>query len=313
MTREKVNDPLLESARVYCERLIAGRARSFSFAARFLPHAVRQDVYALYAFCRTVDDLVDLPEKGVAASVIRSRLDTWYAWLRMGAPPDADPVRYALAHAVRRHNMPLHPLIELVNCMRDDIEPRRITNGAELEQYCYGAAGTVGVAMATMLGAGDDRALGPARDLGIAMQLTNILRDVAEDLARGRIYLPTADLAWYGYEQADLERGVIDDRFRGLMRTYIAQARWYYAEGLRGLVYLPRESRFPIALAAHSYAAILTGIERADFDVFSRRIHVTRHERLILAARLGANHARAMLPRFSATDREKHVVSYLRS
>ncbi len=311
MSKEMVNDPRLESARTHCARIITGRARSFSFAARFLPRAVREDVYALYAFCRTVDDLADLPGSGVSPSIVRSRLDTWYAWLRMGAPPDDHPVRYALAHTVRRHNLPLQPLTELVCCLRDDIEARHLANAAALDYYCYGAAGTVGIAMATLLGAGDKRALAPARDLGIAMQLTNILRDVAEDLGRGRIYLAAEDMARYGYERIDLERGVVDDRFRELMRHYIGQARQYYVEGLSGLVYLPRESRFPIALAAHSYAAILTGIERADFDVFSRRVHATRRERLGLAARLGVNHGAVRLPALSANG--KHRVSYLRS
>jgi phytoene synthase len=118
------------------------------------------------------------------------------------------------------------------------------------------------------------------------MQLTNVLRDVGEDLARGRIYLPAEDMARYGYRRADLEQGIIDERFAALMREYIARARAYYASGLAGVELLPRDSQFAIAIAAHTYAAILAKIERAGFDVLTQRVRTGRRDKLVVATRL---------------------------
>lgn len=302
-------DPLLQQAHAHCARIIAGKARSFHFATRFLPAERRRDVYALYAFCRTVDDIADLPEQGASVAAIRSQLDDWRRWLRAGAWPDDDPVKYALAHAVRAYNLPLYPLFELLDALYDDVAPRHLPDDAALERYCYGVAGTVGIVMAALLGAREARALGPARDLGMAMQLTNVLRDVGEDLARGRIYLPAAGMACHGYRRGDLERGVVDARFVALMRAYIARARHYYAQGLAGLCYLPRDSRLPISLAAHTYAGILAKIEQAGCDVFARRLSTGRREKLLLAARLGLNHGAAYT--FTRDAHDRHVVSFL--
>lgn len=295
MSRTAVADTLLEQAYAYCARLTAGKARSFYFAARFLPSATRRDVLALYAFCRTVDDIADLPAQGASIEAIRRQLDDWRRWLHAGAPTQDDPIRYALAHAVRAYHLPLSPLLELLAAVDDDVEPRHLSDLAALERYCYGVAGTVGIVMAALLGA-EASAWQPARDLGIAMQLTNVLRDVGEDLARGRIYLPAAEMARYGYARTDLERGVVDGRFVALMRHSIARAHHYYARGLAGVGQLPRESQVGIALAAHTYAGILTAIERADYDVFTQRARTSRWEKLQLVTRVRLEHLLTIPP-----------------
>jgi 15-cis-phytoene synthase len=303
------DDPLLERAYAHCARIIAEKARSFYFAARFLPADKRREVYALYAFCRTVDDIADIPEDSASVAAIRLRLDGWRDWLRAGAPSRDDPVRRALAHVVRTHDLPLSPLLELLDGLSDDVGPRHLPDLAALEHFCYSVAGTVGMVMAVLLGARDTRALGPARDLGIAMQLTNVLRDVGEDLSRGRIYLPADAMAHYGYRRSDLERGVIDERFATLLQCYIQKARAYYRKGLAGLPYLPHDSRLPIALAAHSYAGILTRIEGAGFDVFTQRLRTGRRDKLLLAARLGFNHLATR--RFAPAARARHALGYI--
>lgn len=303
------DDLLLEQAYAHCTRIIAEKARSFYFASRFLPTRKRREVYALYTFCRTVDDIADMPEEGASIAATRRRLEGWRDWLRAGAPFRDDLVQHALAHVVRTHDLPLAPLLELLDGLYDDVAPGHLPDDVALERYCYRVAGTVGMAMAALLGAHDPCALAHARDLGIAMQLTNILRDIGEDLARGRIYLPAEAMARCGYQRSDLEQGVIDERFATLLRWHIQQARAYYRTGLAGLHYLPRDSRLPIALAAHSYAGILTRIEHAGFDVFTQRLRTGRRDKLLLAARLGLN--RLATRTFAHAANERDVPNYI--
>ncbi|MGH2409703.1 MAG: phytoene/squalene synthase family protein, partial [Chloroflexota bacterium] len=236
-----------EAAEAFCRRLTKGRAHSFYFASRFLPPDSRRNVIALYAFCRVVDDIADGPPTDPARPPIQ-RLEDWRAWLLAGAPSESDLVRHALARVVAGTGLPLRPLIDLVESLIDDLAPRHLADLAALERYAHGVAGTVGSAMAYVLGAFDPEAQGPARALGVAMQMTNVLRDIGEDQARARVYLPADEMARVGYSRVDLARGVIDDRFIRLMRLLIGRARDLYAEGLAGIPLLPRPCRFPVAL-----------------------------------------------------------------
>ncbi len=284
------------AARAHCTAIIKEKAHSFHFASRFLPRDKRQDVFVLYAFCRTVDDLVDNPQEGVDHVAMLSQLDDWRRWLLDGAPDDDENlVKHALSRVVRTHDLPLQPLVDLVDCVRSDAEPLHIADMAGLEHYCYGVAGTVGIVMAALLGASDPAARRHACDLGTAMQLTNVLRDVGEDLQRGRIYLPADEMDRLGYTRVDLEQRVMDERFIRLMRRYVEHARCYYESGIEGLRLLPRDSQFPIAVAARTYAGILEKIEQAEFDVFTRRAHTGRRDKLVLAARLYAHRLRPSL------------------
>jgi phytoene synthase len=310
MSRATPRDPALAGAYANSAQIIKRKARSFYFASRFLQPEQRRDVNALYAFCRTVDDIADLPESGASVGDARSRLDGWRTWLGAGAHPDDDPIKYGLAHVIRKHDLPLTPLFELVDGLYDDLEPRQLPDAASLDRYCYCVAGTVGIVMAALLGARDPRARDRARDLGIAMQLTNVLRDVGEDLARGRIYLPADDMARHGYRRSDLERGVIDERLVALLHTYIERARHCYRQGLIGLRYLPHANRLPIAIAAHAYAGILVKIECAGYDVFTQRARTTRRDKLLLAARLGLYHTGAGL--WAPGSNDRHALSFIR-
>jgi len=282
-----LDDPAHQRALTHCTGIIKQKAHSFYFASRFLPSDKRQDVFALYAFCRTVDDIADLPQQNPALGSTVDQLQEWGSWLVAGAPVRIDdPVKYALGRVVRERGLPLQPLIELVDTVCEDLDPRHLPDYPALERYCHGVAGTVGITMAALLGTRDADALTYARDLGIAMQLTNVLRDIGEDLIRGRVYLPADEMARFGYARSDLERGVIDDRFVALMRFHVVRARHYYSRGVDGLRYLPLDSQFPIAIAARTYAGILTKIERANFDVFTRRARTGRRDKLLLAGRL---------------------------
>ncbi len=274
------------------------RARTFWFAARFLPGDRRQAVAGLYTFARAVDDLVDEPPPTHSPEDVRAALAAWRRWLNRPdalAPPDpyvAAGLRTALVH----HGVPPAYLHLLIDGVTSDLDGRAMRSWPDLRTYCVQVASSVGLAMCHLLGAGDDPlARAAAVDLGIAMQLTNILRDIGADLQAGRVYIPSEDLAAHGYsgerlawlaarvhKHGSLE---IDEPFRKLMRAQIARARAHYARGLDGVGRLPADYRLAILLAARLYRAILGAIESADYDVFTRRAATSSWHKLAEAIR----------------------------
>jgi 15-cis-phytoene synthase len=260
------------------ERFMAIHGRTFHFAARFLPPELRQHVVTLYAFFRALDDLVDKPPRGRQLADIREELEDWQRWfvgdLSAPAPQQATGVR--LAVMLTEYRIPRAIFLDFLAGIASDLEPREIATFAELHCYCYRVAGTVGLAMAYLLGASSKQALAAAESLGIAMQLTNILRDVGSDLAAGRIYLPQDELERFGCSRAlllQLSTGQLrsDDHFRDLIRFQIARTHRYYARGMAGIWLLPTDCRLPILVAGRLYRRILTVIERKDYAVFHSR------------------------------------------
>ena len=280
-----VSDAVLARSYAHCREIIRHQAHSFYFASFFLPASKRRDVFALYAFYRTVDDLVDCRPPDRSADAVVAELDGWREWLLRRELRDDDLVRPALAAAIDRHGIPIRYLHELLDGIERDLFPCHLRNFAELERYCYLVAGTVGLVMSYVLGVRDERALANARDLGIAMQLTNVLRDVGEDLTRNMIYLPADELARFGYSPDRLGRRAVDEDFVALMRMQIGRAREYYRVGVAGIPQLHRDSQFPILLAARMYGGILRKIECCGYDVFSRRAHTSLPEKLWIASR----------------------------
>jgi len=279
------NDAILAASHAHCREIIRRKAHSFYFASFFLPPHKRQDVFALYAFYRTVDDLVDERPAGCSQAEIVAQLDGWRAWLRNPYASSDDPVRVALGAVIDRHQIPHQYLDELLDGVAGDLHGRRLQTFAELERYCYLVAGTVGLVMSYVLGIKDTAALNSARDLGIAMQLTNVLRDIGEDLERGMVYLPAEDLERFAYPSERLAQRVVDGDFVALMRFQIARAREYYRAGMAGIPKLNRDSQFPILLASRMYGGILRKIEFNGYDVFSRRAHTRLPEKLWIASR----------------------------
>jgi phytoene synthase len=264
--------------------LLPTKARTFAFAARFLPPAQREPTVVLYAFCRLVDDLVDEPPPGLEPPEVRRRLAAWAAWLRpepdLVAAPEPAALAWALRAIVERDQLPTSYLLGLLDGLASDLGPVRMADFDELRRYCFLVAGTVGLAMSHLLGARQPAALAAAAELGIAMQLTNILRDLGSDLRGGRSYLPAAELANFGYSVERLAALAVgcqpDDDFRALMRFQIARVRRIYADGLAGVRLLPPESRPAILLAGRLYRAILNAIEANDYDVLQRRAFTSR-------------------------------------
>ena len=264
--------------------VFCSRARTFWFAARFLPAERRQAVAGLYAFARAVDDLVDEPLRTRDREEVVAELAAWRHWLdqptQHGAPDPALAKR--VLPALLSHGVPPEYLQMLVDGVTSDLSRVEIPTWSELRAYCVLVASSVGLAMCHLLRAGDDPlARDAAVELGIAMQLTNILRDVGADLRAGRIYLPADELASHGYSPARLAElaaraarlgpTALDDRFRDLLRAQIDRARLHYHRGMHGIGRLPAEVRLAILLAARLYRAILDDIEAADYDVFTRR------------------------------------------
>jgi phytoene synthase len=276
-----------------CRTIIRAHARSFSFAALFLPGRVRDDVAVVYAFYRLLDDLVDEPPPGVCREDVRGVLEDWDAWLAAGLPADGShPVRRALPEVVERRGLRVDDLRIVIRGLRADLDHHRPASMAELEGYCFDVAGSVGLVMADLLGSREPaRAREAAAALGSAMQLTNICRDVDEDLARGRLYLPLDVCVLTGCDDAALRDRRATPGVRLAVAVVARRAAALYAQGVTGLPLLPREARFPIAVAARSYAAILDRLAARRHDVFAGRVTTTRRHRWALAARLAAARA----------------------
>ncbi|HLJ32571.1 MAG TPA: phytoene/squalene synthase family protein, partial [Ktedonobacteraceae bacterium] len=273
------------------EWLMATHGKTFHFAARFLSPKLRSHVVTLYAFFRTLDDLVDTPPEGRHIEDIRRELEDWRFWFTEGCsfPAPQELLGTRLSSMLAEHCVPTTIFLDFLDGMSSDLEPQEIRNFQEMYRYCYRVAGTVGLAMAHMLGVRSPQALEAAEKLGIGMQLTNILRDVGGDLATRRIYLPLEDMARFDCSSAHLfqlylNRRGPDERFRALMRYQVARAHHYYISGMSGIWLLPAESRLPILLAGRLYRRILTEIERKDYDVLRSRAATSTPEKIREAA-----------------------------
>jgi len=253
----------------YCEGLTARHSKSFHLASALLPDDKKQAVRALYAFCRVTDDIVDFPTGDV-----RARLTEWERVLREDDPPHDDAVAVAWVDARNRHGVPRAYAAQLIDGVRRDLTQTRYATFDDLITYCYGVASTVGLMSMHIIGFQNEAAVRYAVKLGVALQLTNILRDVAEDFERGRLYLPQDELAAFGVTEEAIANGVVDENWRALMRFQVERTRHIYEEAWPGIAMLEREGQMAIAAAATFYQAILDDIEAHDYDVFNRRAHV---------------------------------------
>jgi len=276
----------LEDAYELCRQITAKYSKTFYLGTLLMPEEKRRAIWAIYVWCRRTDELVDGPRAG---STTPETLDQWESHLESvfaGHPTeDAD---VALVDALKRFPIEIQPFRDMIAGQRMDLYRSRYETFEELNLYCYRVAGTVGLMTLPVMGVQScpsttpwDRYLGNQRDplaeaiaLGIANQLTNILRDVGEDARRGRIYLPLEDLALFNYSETDLFNGVVDDRWRELMRFQIQRARKFFADAERGISSLCPDARFPVCAALILYQGILDEIERNEYDVFNKRAYV---------------------------------------
>lgn len=280
----------LAEAYEYCRQVTATYSKTFYLGTLLMPMEKRRAIWAIYEWCRRTDELVDGPK---ARFTTPETLDRWEDNLESvfaGNPVEMPDV--ALVDAIQRFPMDIQPFRDMIAGQRMDLYRCRYETFRELELYCYRVAGTVGLMTSPVLGFAGDRGLVPwqkndrgeateeAIALGIANQLTNILRDVGEDAGRGRIYLPLEDLALFDYTEEDLFEGVVDDRWRELMRFEIQRARKFYRSAERGISALTRDARWPVWSALMLYQGILDVIERNDYDVFSQRAFVPKWRKM---------------------------------
>jgi phytoene synthase len=253
-----------------CRAVAQQHGRSFFLASRLLQGDRRRAILAAYAFCRLADDIVDQANGDPAQT-------DWLLddWERQLANP-AHPVAVAFAQVREQYGIPDSPIHELFLGLRKDLTINRYQSWGELREYCYLVAGTVGLIVAPILGCSDPAALSRAAELGIAMQLTNILRDIGEDAALGRLYLPLQELDSFGIDADRVMQGTPGPAFPVFMQFQIARARELYQYGLTGVTALCPSGRLTTLAAAQLYAGILGQIEANNFDVFTCRAVVPR-------------------------------------
>ena len=267
----------------YCERRAAQSGSSFYYSFLFLPPARRRAITALYAFCREVDDVVDETSD---AGVARMKLAWWRTEIAAAFSGEPQhPVGRALARVVKEYRLPESCFHEIIDGMEMDLKHTRYPTFAELEVYCYRVAGVVGLMAAEIFGREEDRTLDYARTLGIAFQLTNIIRDVGEDARRGRIYLPQEDLARFGVPEADILSLRESPRFRYLMSFQIERAREHYDRAMAHLPARDRRNQRAGLIMAAIYRTLLTEIEADGCRVLSARVSLTPIRKLWIAWR----------------------------
>ena len=265
----------------YCREKVAQSGSSFYYSFLFLPPERRSAITALYAFCREVDDIVDdVHEPGVA----HAKLAWWRQEIgRAYAGQAQHPVARALQSVATRYPLPEAHFQTVIDGMAMDLEQNRYLDFAALEQYCHRVAGVVGLMSAEIFGYENPETQSYARDLGIAFQLTNILRDVGEDARRGRIYLPQEDLARFGVAPSVLINRTGDDAFRRLMAFEAERARTWYAQAFAKLDPRDRRAQRTGLIMAAIYRTLLDEIERDGFDVLDRRTSLTPLRKLWIA------------------------------
>jgi len=270
----------LAEAYAECERIIRRHSKSFYFSSQFLAPDVRRAVRALYAFCRATDDTVDMAVDDPARA-----LATWVQQVRAPRPAPYDPVLLAWYDTRTRYNLSAALVDELLAGVAMDLTISRYEHFADLWLYCYRVASVVGLLVMGITGYVPG-AEPYAIKLGVALQLTNILRDVGEDARRGRVYLPHEDLARFDLTAEDILAEVYDERFRALMRFEVERTRRLYAESWPGIALLPPQSRLAIGAAARIYCGILDKLEANDYDAYTRRAHLKLREKVVRLPRI---------------------------
>jgi phytoene synthase len=281
---ETVDDRIeLETAYRQCEDITRQHSKTFFLASSLMPGRKRRATQALYAFCRLSDDIVDRPPQGQSdPGQTRTRLEDWRRQVVAGASHASGnlaapekTVSLAWADARRVFQIPRGYVDQLIDGLALDIDQTRYDTFTDLSRYCYGVACTVGLMSMHISGYTSREAIPYAIRLGVALQLTNILRDVGEDWRNGRLYLPREELEAFGLDEETIAAGRVDPRWRSFMRFQIDRAHRLYEESLQGIAYLHHDGRFAIAAAGELYRAILERIEAIDFDVFSTRAAVS--------------------------------------
>ncbi|HLK63800.1 MAG TPA: phytoene/squalene synthase family protein [Bryobacteraceae bacterium] len=259
----------------YCRRVARSRAKNFYYSFLLLTAQQRKAMCAIYAFMRYCDDLSDEP------GASRDAIERWRLEMEdaLEGRFSEHPLWPAFHHTVRRFGIPHQYFREMIEGVASDLEPRRFQTFDDLYHYCYQVASVVGLTIIHIFGFDTRTALPLAEKCGVAFQLTNILRDIREDAGNGRVYLPREDMDRFGVTEDDLRKGNRSDAFLELMRFEAARARGYYKESAPLLDLIHPRSRPSLWALVSIYSGLLDRIERADYDVFTRRVRLSSLEK----------------------------------
>jgi phytoene synthase len=285
--------PSLEEAYEECRQETAQWAKTFYLGTLLMPPAKRRAIWAIYVWCRRTDELMDSAEaQARPLDELQARLDAWEDRTRaLFDGHVVDGLDLVMRDTLDRYPQPLQPYLDMIEGQRMDLRQHRYSTFEELELYCYRVAGTVGLMTQEVMGLDQAYTSAPWSDvpdtsqaavaLGIANQLTNILRDVGEDRGRGRIYLPLDELARFGVSEDQLMAGVVDDNWRALMAFQLQRARDWFARSEAGVRWLAADARWPVWASLRLYRGILDVIEEHGYDVFNRRAFVPMAGKLL--------------------------------
>lgn len=268
-----------------CRLITKKYGTSFYFATQFFPQEMREGIYAVYAFARIPDEIVDDPDL-TDPNDAKERLSAWADdWRKaMAAGRSDDPVLDFIVKAFLRFEIPLADCEAFLRSMFMDLEKTNYADYAELEDYMYGSAGVIGLMVTRVVGYSSDDAFEYAKKLGYAFQLTNFLRDIREDCDElGRIYMPANELKYFGLSQSDIRRHSRDERFEKFMKFQITRNRKLYREALPGIKLLNWRGRLAVRVAYVLYKAILGEIERANYNVYAGRVRTNRQQKIYLS------------------------------
>lgn len=268
-----INNKYIKKGLAQAQIITKHRAKTFYFASHFLPVEKRYAAYSVYAICRLSDDTVDDVKDAnglLSLRNLKEKIASVYNNIKLN-----DNVLAAFKNTINTYNIPKYCFDELIKGMYMDLSKNRYDKFDELYTYCYRAAGVVGLIMLKIFGYSNPEAEKYAVDLGIAMQLTNILRDIKEDYERGRIYLPKDEMASFRVSENQIAKGEVDEKFIALLKFQIKRARSYYKNSNKGIKMIHNLSaRLVVCMMKDMYAGILNHIENNNYDVFSQRAHV---------------------------------------
>jgi phytoene synthase len=289
----EIEDTRLRFAYAHCRSITRKHAKTFYMATRFLPYQKQRGIFAIYGLCRTLDDIVDENEDKPYQHVknkaeIIDTLENFRVQLVSAyrGSEQENSVLIAFADVLNRYKISLEHPLTLLNGVKMDLTKNRYENFDELYEYSYKVASVVGLMTTEIFGYNNPQAINHAVDLGIAMQLTNILRDIGEDLDRNRIYLPKEDLDRFGVSEEELFSKKLSKNFIDLMKFQIDRARHYYNEADKGIPMLTKDSRLPVLLARENYSRILDKIEENNYQVFNQRAYLNSTEKFSILPKI---------------------------
>lgn len=289
----EVEDTRLRFAYSHCRDITRKHAKTFYMATRFLPYEKQRSIFAVYGLCRYLDDLVDEAEdlvhnNSISKTEILEKLEAFRFKLvnTYRGVESSNPILFAFSDVLNRFHISLELPLMLLDGVRMDLVKDRYENFDELYEYSYKVASVVGLMTSEIFGYDNPKALDYAVDLGIAMQLTNILRDVGEDLERDRIYLPKTDLERFNISESELMDQQMSEKFVEMMKFQINRAREYYVSADQGIDMLHKDSRLPVMLARENYSRILSKIEENNYQVFDQRAYLNSTEKFTILPKI---------------------------